>query len=331
MDFIIFYDENYTQQTKSEIGDFEVLDAGVGKIDENSRDNCCFMHEYIDFDRGILQKRLKYSVFVRHFFEVTRVLNDLSEFDIEAYQISQDDKIAFHISYANHTTNATQSLIKEAEAKNYSCDIKNPDIIISLLVTKERVFVGVQPRDELATNYKKGEPHYHKRNEISRAEFKLQEAIEYYKIDLQRIKTALDLGASPGGWTHYLATQNISVTAVDPAMLDEKVLDMPNVTHCQQLSQKFLQNCEQKFDMLVNDMKMFGDKSAHIVCNCKPILNSQAMLVMTIKLAEFDIFKQIKNALNILTEEFEIIGVKKLFHNRQEVTVVAKRLNSVKK
>lgn len=43
--------------------------------------------------------------------------------------------------------------------------------------------------------------------------------------------TALDIGASPGGWTAFLAEKFDKVIAVDPGALDETVLARPNVTH----------------------------------------------------------------------------------------------------
>lgn len=42
---------------------------------------------------------------------------------------------------------------------------------------------------------------------------------------------ALDIGASPGGWTYYLAAACARVVAVDPGALADQVASAPNVHH----------------------------------------------------------------------------------------------------
>ena len=323
MEYIIFYDENYLDETKKEIGNFAVLADGIGLISETNFSNKNYiMDNYISFEDS-LYNRLKYSIFVRHFYKVEKIANSIQEVNIDDLNVTKSNVCALHIVYGKKVENETQNVLVKLKDKGIVCDIKKPDVIISMTVV-DKVYVGVTPREELSTNYRRGMPHYAMKGEISRAEFKLQEAIEYYNLDLSNVHNVLDLGASPGGWTHLLAEKGIKVAAVDPADLDARVYKNKNVKHYKELSQKFLTHYDGKFDLVVNDMKMFGDKSAHIVCNCAKNFESGTILVMTIKLAETKIWEQIIAALDILKENFQIIGVKKLFHNRQEVTVVAK-------
>lgn len=322
MEYIIFYDENYLNETKKEIGNFVVLADGIGRIsDDDFCDNNYIMDKYIKYDENLFN-RLKYSIFVRHYYRLSRVLNGFEELQMRDLGIDKTKVCALHAVYGAGVENKTEDILQMLKTEGYVCDIKNPEIVISALFL-DKIYIGVSNREELPTNYKQGMPHYAKRNEISRAEFKLQEAIEYYKINVTKVCTALDLGASPGGWTHLLAEKGVKVVAVDPAELDARVSKNKNVKHFKELSQNFLTHYDGKFDMVVNDMKMFGDKSAHIVCNCAGIINAGATLVMTIKLAETKILGQIIATLDVLKERFKIVGVKKLFHNRQEVTVVA--------
>jgi len=322
MEYIIFYDENYINETKKEIGDFVALSDGIGRIcDADFSDKNYIMSKYVKVDEN-LASRLKHSIFVRHYYKIDKVLSTFDQLKISDLKIDKTKVCALHAVYGVGVENKTFDILKMLENEGYSCDIKAPEIVISATFL-DKIYIGVSPRAELPTNYKQGMPHYAKRNEISRAEFKLQEATEYYNLNTAKVHTALDLGASPGGWTHLLAKKGIKVIAVDPAELDPRVSKNKNVIHYKELSQNFLTHYNEKFDMVVNDMKMFGDKSAHIVCNCEKIINTGATLVMTIKLAETKIWEQITATLDILKEKFNIIGVKKLFHNRQEVTVVA--------
>ena len=41
----------------------------------------------------------------------------------------------------------------------------------------------------------------------------------------------VDVGAAPGGWSSFMADHSTQVIAVDPAEMDPRVLQLPNVTH----------------------------------------------------------------------------------------------------
>lgn len=73
---------------------------------------------------------------------------------------------------------------------------------------------------------------------ICRAQHKLSEAFATSKIlanfagsEAAAAGHALDVGASPGGWTACLAANCMHVVAVDTGALHEDVLKLPNVTH----------------------------------------------------------------------------------------------------
>jgi len=70
---------------------------------------------------------------------------------------------------------------------------------------------------------------------VSRAYYKLLELIEYYFPKLGWVtdpdSIALDIGASPGGWSQLLSLHFREVISIDPGALDEQVLKRPNVRH----------------------------------------------------------------------------------------------------
>jgi hypothetical protein len=62
----------------------------------------------------------------------------------------------------------------------------------------------------------------------------------------QQVKWAIDVGASPGGWTSYLADScGYHVVAIDPAELHPDVQARPGVHHLRCRSQDSLQQMEQ--------------------------------------------------------------------------------------
>ncbi len=102
--------------------------------------------------------------------------------------------------------------------------IKKPQIVISLLCTAENSlywhFACQREPQRLAG---RRTPICPDAGEISRAEFKLLEALEVFGVSLPSRGRALDLGAAPGGWTRLLLEASLSVVAVDPANLDPRL------------------------------------------------------------------------------------------------------------
>ena len=97
---------------------------------------------------------------------------------------------------------------------------------------------------------------------ISRSEFKLLEAFEVFGIDSAAAGVALDLGASPGGWTHVLRQHDQYVTAVDPGELDPRLLSDKGVRLKRMTAERYLAGEPDTFDIIVNDMRMDARDSA---------------------------------------------------------------------
>ena len=70
---------------------------------------------------------------------------------------------------------------------------------------------------------------------VCRAYFKIQEAFEFHlprlgwSLPVSPTAVAVDVGASPGGWTQYLHAAGYSVIAVDPGELHPSVLGLERV------------------------------------------------------------------------------------------------------
>jgi hypothetical protein len=78
-----------------------------------------------------------------------------------------------------------------------------------------------------------------------------------------------------------------------------------------------------KFDMLTIDTNTAPLESASIANRLAGFLADNAVLVMTIKLISKAFSKHISEAVALLSKNYTSIKVKKLPHNRQEVTLVA--------
>jgi 23S rRNA (cytidine2498-2'-O)-methyltransferase len=157
--------------------------------------------------------------------------------------------------------------------------------------------------------------------QVSRSEFKLLEAFEVFGIELPPRGVALDLGASPGGWTRILRQRDQYVTAVDPGALDERVAADGGVRHKRMTAEDYLHDEPDQFDLIVNDMRMDARDSARLMVAYARQLYPHGTAIMTLKLPETRRLPVLEHAFDLLRGAYTIAGARQLFHNRSEITV----------
>ncbi|WP_298623959.1 SAM-dependent methyltransferase [uncultured Legionella sp.] len=152
-------------------------------------------------------------------------------------------------------------------------------------------------------------------NPPNRAYLKLWEALFLLGHYPQKGQTALDLGASPGGWTYVMQSFGTKVTAVDKAKLDEKIAGLPGV-HCLQQSAFALEpsTLEHSYDWVLSDVACYPDRAYTLIK--KWIESGKAkQMIFTIKL-------QGKTNLAALKQFQDIPNSRalNLFYNKHEAT-----------
>jgi 23S rRNA (cytidine2498-2'-O)-methyltransferase len=159
--------------------------------------------------------------------------------------------------------------------------------------------------------------------QISRAEFKLEELFTLQPVPVGPV--GLDLGASPGGWTRILRTRGCAtVHAVDPADLDPRLAGDPGVIQPRTTAGEFLRATRERFDVVVNDMRMTPERSSRVMVDAAAHLRPGAYGIATLKLDAADAVRQVDRALGILDRAYEIQFARQLQHNRHELTVVTR-------
>lgn len=166
--------------------------------------------------------------------------------------------------------------------------------------------------------------------QVSRAEWKLEELFKVFDVPLPSSSAhALDLGASPGGWTRVLRSRGYEVWAVDPGDLHPRVAADPAVHHVRTTAGQFLSAVDdgggQPYDLIVNDMRMVAERSCRVVLDTADRLVPGGIVIMTLKVARHRATKTIERALRLLGRRYRPLFVRQLFHNKNEVTVVALR------
>jgi 23S rRNA (cytidine2498-2'-O)-methyltransferase len=118
--------------------------------------------------------------------------------------------------------------------------------------------------------------------------------------------------------------------AVDPANLDARLKKRLYLDHYQGYAENYLEeslNKHYKFDTIVNDMRMDAREAARLLARASDCLRPDGIVINVFKLPHtthtINPLATLSSALNILSTRYDTIQARQLFHNRQEVTVVA--------
>jgi 23S rRNA (cytidine2498-2'-O)-methyltransferase len=154
-----------------------------------------------------------------------------------------------------------------------------------------------------------------KTNPPNRAYLKLWEALTLLGHYPKSGDLALDLGASPGGWTYVMQSFGTTITAVDKALLAPAISSLPGVSFLQQSAFALDPNkLEQTYDWVLSDIACYPDRAYSLIM--KWITSGKAkQMIFTIKL-------QGKTELSTL-KLFQTIPnsqLMNLFYNKHEAT-----------
>ena len=307
------------------------------------------------FMRQVIQQR---PIFVRHIAPVQAVIhlnnteNDIGELalaiaDLPTFsllergqrfavqtRLLQTDMEAVRTGSTRHAYSSGQvnQLLAEAITEETGAveSIKKPQVVVSLLCTLEKAYIGISLTTDNLSDWPGGARHFaHLPEQISRAEFKLLEALEVFGVTLPSYESALDLGSAPGGWTRILLEAEMQVVAVDPAKLDERLSKQPHLEHYRGYAEDYLEEAikrRRKFNVITNDMRMDAREASRLLVQASTCLQNDGFIISVLKLPhetfEIDPLKNLNEALKLLQRHFAVVQARQLFHNRQEVTVL---------
>lgn len=236
------------------------------------------------------------------------------------------------------------------EAKGYAANLASPQKKVYVLIFADRALLGFGEGliDVLRKENKSGI------KVINRAEYKLAEAFDFFGISLQKGARALDIGAAPGGWSHYLLSLGANVVAIDKALLAEPLLSKavvfarsgelerlrsmgieangidsydPGIDAELVFIKSGIEELEAeklgRFDLVCIDANIEPKKSAEIACKVAGALKDGAYLIMTAKLVSMNVERRMQEVLQVLGRCYKGIKFKKLPRNRKELTVMA--------
>ncbi len=170
-----------------------------------------------------------------------------------------------------------------------------------------------------------------RRQAPSRSVLKLDEAIARFLSDDERAawlrpgRTAVDLGAAPGGWTWLLRHYGMTVTAVDNGPLAQAIEADPGVEH--RTEDGFRYRPRRPVDWLVCDMVERPHRIARLLTEWLSRGDCRHAIV-NLKLPMKQRWQTVSNQLETIAAVLPADGrlmANQLYHDREEVTLFATR------
>jgi 23S rRNA (cytidine2498-2'-O)-methyltransferase len=157
----------------------------------------------------------------------------------------------------------------------------------------------------------------------SRAAMKLDEALEWLGVSPGKGDLCVDLGSAPGGWTRRLVERGARVVSVDPAQLAPDLRAHPRVKHVLESAFDFAPDAA--VDWLFCDMAWRPLEVAQLLG--KWVRRGwAAQLVANVKLPMKDKLPVVWRVRCSLEDAgWRRVRVRQLYHDRDEVTVTARR------
>ena len=219
-----------------------------------------------------------------------------------------------------------RTLVDRLVGEGFDVARSGRDHALSLVMMPVGVAVGFNARASSLSDWPGGQVRLAKpKGQVSRSEFKLEELFREFEFDVPEAGRALDLGASPGGWTRILRQRGLEVWAVDPADLHPSLRTDSGVHHIRTTASPFLASTDLAFDVVVNDMRMTPDFSSQMMLDAARTLPTGGLVIVTLKLTPHQPLDEIRQALTSLRRWYDIELVRQLHHNRHEVTVVGRK------
>jgi 23S rRNA (cytidine2498-2'-O)-methyltransferase len=174
------------------------------------------------------------------------------------------------------------------------------------------------------------------RDAPSRSTLKLAEALQEMLTEAERARLrpgrrAVDLGASPGGWTWQLVQRGMKVTAVDNGPMDPALMASGLVDHLR--ADGFTFRPRHPVDWLVCDMVEKPARVVDLVCRWFERGDCRAA-IFNLKLPMKRRFEEVEAARSALQTRLRRLGggwrlsIRQIYHDREEVTCLVIRESS---
>jgi 23S rRNA (cytidine2498-2'-O)-methyltransferase len=162
---------------------------------------------------------------------------------------------------------------------------------------------------------------------VSRAYLKMDEALAWSQMPVKEGDTVAEIGCAPGGASQALLERGLVVQGIDPAMVDERVLENPRFIHIRKRGHEVKRREFRKTHWLTADLNVAPQYTLDTV---EEIVTHRDVdirgMLLTLKLLEWKLADEIPAYLSRISNwGYRRVQARQLFHNRQEICVMARR------
>ncbi len=162
---------------------------------------------------------------------------------------------------------------------------------------------------------------------ISRAYFKVREAVSWAGLDLRPGQLCVEMGSAPGGSCQWLLEQDLRVIGIDPAEIDPQVTQHPKFTHLRCRGREVKRRAIAGCDWLLSDANLPPN---YVLDTLADLLQHPRVqprgVIITLKLPNTQLLEHWSQwAQRVASWGFRHIRGRQLIFNRQEVCLVATR------
>jgi len=163
------------------------------------------------------------------------------------------------------------------------------------------------------------------REAVSRAYLKMEEALAWSRLPVQRGDLCVEIGSAPGGSAQALLRHGARVIGIDPADMDPRALADPNFAHWKMRGMDVRRRDFRGVRWLSSDMNVAPQYTLDTV---EAIVTHESVhvagLLLTLKLPDWSLAAEIPQYLDrIRSWGFSNVAARQLHHNRHEIRVAA--------
>lgn len=208
----------------------------------------------------------------------------------------------------------------------------NKNVIDLITLGENEVWYGVHRVGKSTTHFPNANPEVElPESSPSRAYLKIAEAVKLFNIHMDRKDMWLDFGSAPGGASHFLLENGCKVWGIDPAKMDESIMEHPRYKHLstpiQDLSQEDIPAREVQW---VNADLNLNPKQAikEVLRLIKKYNFNVKGIIFSIQVIKMDHVKNIENFEDHFYDwGFETVISRQIPSQKQEYLIIAKKRN----
>jgi 23S rRNA (cytidine2498-2'-O)-methyltransferase len=206
----------------------------------------------------------------------------------------------------------------------------NKTVIDVITLSDKEVWFGIHKVARKTTSYPNSSVEISLPKESpSKSYLKIAQTIELFNIIFDKKDNWLDFGSAPGGASFFLLERGCKVWGIDPAKMDDSVLDNPNFTHI----------CKSVQDLSQEELPARDIEWVHVDLNLNPKQSIKEVLrlikkynfsirgiIFTIQVIKMDHVKNVENFEDHFDEwGFTDISSHQIPTHKNEYVIIAKK------